>query len=143
MQMTGCEEDALDAVHWTFLRLMETPFEHRSDAETLSWLYRTATHRCLQLIRSRTRRHELGIENRERLRPACPDMQVDLERRELLELALRQVDDRCGEVALLTVFQGLSIARAAEALEVSDRTVIRKRKQFARVLRTLMDEAAS
>ena len=141
--MVGRDEDALDVTQWTFLRLMEVPFEHRSDAETLSWLYRTATRRCLEVLRARKRHRRLNQEHADALRPPALDLEAALAQREVVERALHDVDDRCGQVALMTVFQGLSVARTAEALEISDRTVIRERKRFARVIQRLLDEAVS
>ncbi|MCB9678962.1 MAG: sigma-70 family RNA polymerase sigma factor [Alphaproteobacteria bacterium] len=139
LQMLGREEAALDATQWTFLRALEGSFEPRSPGESLAWLYRTATRRCLTVLRDERRRRDLRVVHHHDLVPEHLDVEGEAMSRDLVEQALASVDERTAEVALLTVFQELPVARAAEVLDVSERTVLRERKTFAQAVRDLLE----
>jgi len=141
-QMLGDPQEALDVTQWTFVRALEIGFEVRSLPEALAWLYQTATRRCLWLLRNRRNRLRLRTAHGDHLR-ALPDRDpehaaVD---RDLVHRVLREVDERTGEVALLTWIQGVSNQRAAEILGISVRTVGRARSDFESRLRTKLESA--
>ena len=127
-QMLRDPEEAADVTQWVFLRALEVGFEHRSDGESLSWLYRTATQRCLHLMRGHGTQARLRQVHGDLLHPsAAPDPVW----RELLT----RVDDRTGEIALATYQMGLSNERVAEMMGLSVRTVGRARAEFEDVVR--------
>jgi RNA polymerase sigma-70 factor, ECF subfamily len=130
-QMLRDPEEAADVAQWVFVRAIEVGFEPRSDGESLSWLYKTATQRCLHLLRSSGTRARLRLVNDTLLQPPpAPDPEVDLGDRESLAHLLGQVDERTGEIALATFAMGLTNERAAELFGVSVRTVGRARADF-------------
>jgi RNA polymerase sigma factor (sigma-70 family) len=141
--MTRDPQLAMDVTQWTFLKALETGFEVRTRPEALSWLYRTATQRCLHLLRAHSTHERLHTEHRDALlgmpRPSPESTAAD---RELVHRALAMVDDRTGEIALLTWAQGMSNERAADLCGVSVRTVGRARSTFENCLRTLVEEAS-
>ncbi len=143
MQMMHDPHAAMDVTQWTFLKALETDFHVRSRPEALAWLYRTATQRCLHLLRARSTHRRLHHEHRDALmglpRPSPESTAAD---RELVHRALGMVDERTGEIALLTWAQGMSNERAAELCGVSVRTVGRARATFEACLRTLAAEAS-
>ncbi len=129
--MLNNEQEAMDVTHWTYIRAIETGLVVQSIPQTLTWLYRTASFRCLALLRDTGNRRKLVARFAGDLRPAqlySPEQQVM--EHDILVQALRQVSERCGRVAILTHFQGLSVERSAEMLEVSVRTVWRERSDF-------------
>ena len=135
-QMLRDPEEARDVVQWVYLRALETGFEHRSDPESLAWLYRTATQRCLHLLRMSGTRARLRVVHEEALRPpSSPDPEHALGSRQELAALLSEVDERTGEIALATWVMGLSNERAAEMFGVSVRTVGRARAEFEAVVR--------
>lgn len=144
LQMLRDREEAADVTHWVFVRALEVGFEHRSDGESLSWLYATATRRCLHLLRDAGNRSRLRAVHGERLEPSRPpDAEEALVGRQALSRLLAQVDPRTGEIALATYVMGLSNARVAEMLQVSVRTVGRARAEFEDLVRRTHTEEAS
>ncbi len=143
-QMLRDREEAADVTHWVFVRAIEVGFEHRSDAESLSWLYGTATRRCLHLLRDEGTRARLRTVHGERLHPSAPpDAEAHLAGRQELARMLAEVDAQTAEIALATWVMGMSNDRAAEMLGVSVRTVGRARARFEDVVRRLRAEEAS
>jgi RNA polymerase sigma-70 factor (ECF subfamily) len=143
-QMLRDPEEARDVAQWVFLRAMEVGFEHRSDPESLAWLYRAATQRCLHLLRTSGTRARLRVRHEDALRPpAPPDPEVDLGSRQVWAQLLSQVDERTGEIALATFSMGLSNERVAELFGVSVRTVGRARAEFEAVVQRQRHEVAS
>lgn len=143
VQMLGDADEALDVTQWAFLRAVEVGFEVRSRGEALSWLYSTATRRCLWLMRNRNTRARLRTLHADALRGLPqPGPERAFVSRDLIERALRDVDQRTGMIALLTWSQGLSNERAAEVCGVSVRTVGRARATFEECLRAHMEEAS-
>lgn len=144
MQMLRDPQEARDATQWVYLRAIETGFEVRSTEQSLSWLYQTAVRRCLWVLRNRRHRGRLRHIHREELMgmpsPSAEGRTID---RDLLERCLAQLDERTGEIALMTWGMGLSNDRVAQLLEVSTRTVGRARAQFESHLRYLAGEEAS
>jgi RNA polymerase sigma-70 factor (ECF subfamily) len=143
-QMLRDPEEARDVVQWVYLRALEVGFEHRSDGESLAWLYRTTTQRCLHLLRTHSTRARLRVVHEQALvPPSPPDAEHDLGSRQVMAGLLSQVDERTGEIALATFVMGLSHDRVAEMFGVSVRTVGRARAEFEAVVRRQQSEVAS
>lgn len=143
VQMMGDAHEALDVTQWTFMRAVETGFEVRSRGEALSWLYQTATRRCLWLMRNRGTRERIRLLHADALRGLPhPNPEAALVDRDLVERVLSDVDERTGTIALLTWAQGLTVERAAELVGVSVRTVGRARAHFEEQLRARLEEAS-
>ena len=113
-QMLGSDEAALDATQWVFLRALETGFVPQSPAESLTWLYTTATRHCLTVLRTGRRRFDLRARHHDTLSRVVQSCEGQTVSRDLLRRALGRLDDRSAEIALLTFVQGLSVRRAAE-----------------------------
>ena len=144
LSMLANPQEAMDVTQWTYVRALEVGFEVRSRGEALVWLYGTATRRCLALLRDEG--------NRRRIRDAhtaeigggpAPSPEAQAVGHDLLRQALRRVDARTAEIALLTHVQGLSVERAAEICGVSERTVARERRVFEAALAGLVEEGES
>ncbi|MEN0060972.1 MAG: sigma-70 family RNA polymerase sigma factor [Myxococcota bacterium] len=142
IQMIGDRQEALDVTQWTFMRAIEVGFEIRSLPEALAWLYQTATRRCLWLLRNRRNRARIRVAHGDYLRglPGHHPEGAHADR-DLVHRVLNEVDERTGEVVLLTWLQGLSNQRAAEVLGISVRTVGRARSEFESRLRTKLESA--
>ncbi|MEM6926646.1 MAG: sigma-70 family RNA polymerase sigma factor [Myxococcota bacterium] len=141
-QMLGDPQEALDVAQWTFLRAIEIGFEIRTLPEALAWLYQTSTRRCLWLLRNQRTRRRLRTAHGDHLR-ALPDRHPEhaAADRDLVHRVLKEVDERTGEVALLTWLQGMTNHRAAEILGISVRTVGRARADFESLLRIKLESA--
>lgn len=143
-QMLRDPEEARDVVQYVYLRAFETGFVHRTDGESLAWLYRAATQRCLHLLRTQSTRARLrGVNEAALVPPAPPDPEVDLGGRREWAALLAEVDERTGEIALATYVMGLAQERVAEMFGISVRTVGRARAEFEAVVRRRRAEEAS
>jgi RNA polymerase sigma-70 factor (ECF subfamily) len=143
LQILRNPEEAMDAVQWTFTRAIETGFEVRSRGEALSWLYRTASRRCLWVMRNASSRSRITDRHRPEL-PAPPEIAVetDLLSRDLLLRGLEGMGDDAAQLVLMTYVWGYSNERAAEIAGTSVRTVGRARAAFEARLRGLVGREA-
>jgi len=131
-------QEAMDVTQWTFIRAIETRFEVRSRAEALSWLYQTASRRCLAWIRDESNRRRLRAVHAPELRGSAPPTpEHHVAGREILNKALKQVDAKTAEIALMTHVQGISVERTAELTGISVRTIARARRKFEACLKEL------
>lgn len=140
MQILANREEALDVVQWTFVRALEVGFEFRSRPEALVWLYRTASRRCLQVIRRGTNRARLTEHHRpalEGLPPSGADER--LADRDLLLRALDRLSDAEAQMVLMTYVWGFEVENTAEICGVSERTVRRARETFQTRLAALAE----
>jgi len=144
VQMLKDRAEAQDVTHWTFVRALEVGIDVSDRGRAISWLYTTATHRCLTLLRNeRTRRRIRDAHPGEVLPPGPPSAEARAISRDLLNRTLEKVDERTGEIALLTWGQGMSNARVAELFDTSTRTIIRARKRFEEAVAKLDPGEAS
>ncbi len=138
LQILQNSEEAMDAVQWTFMRAIETSFELRSRGEAMVWLYRTASRRCLWMMRNTSHRSRIVDRHRDELagRP-IPATEESLMRRELVARALEGMGDDAAQVVLMTYIWGYTNQRAAQLAGISVRTVGRARATFEARLRAL------
>jgi RNA polymerase sigma factor (sigma-70 family) len=143
LQLLRNQEEAMDAVQWTFVRAIETGFQVRSRGEALSWLYRTASRRCLWVMRNSSSRSKITDRHRPELE-GMPTVAVeaDLVGRDLLVRALDGMSDDAAELVLMTYVWGYTNDRAAEIAGTSVRTVGRARADFEARLRSLAEREA-
>ncbi|TNE89848.1 MAG: RNA polymerase sigma factor [Deltaproteobacteria bacterium] len=135
LQMVGDPQTAHDVTQWTYLRAWETGFEVHSRAQALSWLYQTATRRCLTLLRNRASRRNLRHLHGELLVPSGPaDAEALSISRQHFERAIARLPERDASFVLQTFVQGDSVQRVAEREGVSTRTVTRARRAFEQAL---------
>ena len=89
------DEDARDAMHEVFVKVVQRYGEFKGESSPLTWLVRIATNHCLNILRSRKARwHDryeqtVKIESRSR-----PDDYGRFERHELVHAILAKVDPK-------------------------------------------------
>jgi RNA polymerase sigma factor (sigma-70 family) len=138
LQILRNPEEAMDAVHHTFVRALETGFEPRSRGEAVVWLYRTAAHRCLWVMRNASHRSRIVERHRPELTgPPAIGLEGDLVGRDLLVRALEGMSEPSAQLVLMTYVWGYTNERAAEIAGTSVRTVGRARATFEDRLRSL------
>jgi len=112
---------AEDAAQETFLKLWENAPRWRARGVSIeAWLYRVATNACVDRMR-RVRRlaGEHDGPEREDGSPSAVEKLADEDRRRAVERALAQLPERQRIAMTLRHFQELSVAEAAEAMEIS------------------------
>lgn len=129
LQILRDQEEAMDAVQWTFVRALETGFQVRTRGEALSWLYQTASRRCLWVMRNRSHRARL-LEAQDLPQIAAVTTEADAIGRDLLVRALDGLSEEAAQAVLMTYVWGYTNDRAAEIAGISVRTVGRARAEF-------------
>jgi RNA polymerase sigma-70 factor, ECF subfamily len=121
---------AEDLTQETFLRAYKSRDSLRADAARTAWLYKIATHVCLDRLRQYARRapmeSEVDLEQVEIAEPNTPSLQKAMERDEMsvcVQRYLNRLSDSYRAVILLHDMHGLSAAELALLLGESLATV--------------------
>lgn len=122
-RMTGSLADAEDLAQETFLRAYEQIGNFRGTAKFSTWLYRIAVNACLNWRQSETRRVRLHARAAEEFSTRhagsdSPGDQAAEVRAALLKLPAKQ-----RAAIVLTIYDGLNHAEAAQVLGCSETTV--------------------
>ncbi len=118
--LLGNDEDARDATHDVYLRLLDRMHQFRGEADIATWIYRLTTNHCLHRLRRqriwRRLAANLGLE-----RSGDPRPQHEV--RATLERLLDQLST--DDVALIVhvIHDGMEQREIAELLGVSERTI--------------------
>ena len=123
-QMLGNAEDATDAVHDVFVRLLRKPDAYDVSKGPLKpWFLRVLRNHCIDLIRQRRPGHSAV----EELSDPGPGPQAALEiaqRDQGLQLALAKLSAGQRQIIVLRDYMDLSYAEIATALEIAPGTVM-------------------
>lgn len=125
-RMTGSSADAEDLAQETFLRAYEQLGSFRGQAKFSTWLYRIAVNNCLNWRQSETRRCRLHANCAEEMSAAhgtngttpAGDQANQLVQSALLKLSAKQ-----RAAIVLTIYDGLNHAEAANILGCSESTI--------------------
>jgi len=101
----------------------------------LPWIYRVATNHCLNVLRDRGRRGEVGLGDLEVVAGPTPAQFPD---RHLAATILSHFDDGTRAVAVGVLVDGMGHEELATALGVSRKTVERRLARFLERARALV-----
>jgi RNA polymerase sigma-70 factor (ECF subfamily) len=129
-RILGRKEDAEEAMHEVFIRVIRSGdrFEGRSDVTT--WLYQITTNYCLNLLRDRKRRRELMDAHLDE--PDEAGGATDLGDLLLLRRLMAEADEREAQAVVYVFLDGMSQDQAASLLGTSQRTVSNLVDRFMR-----------
>jgi RNA polymerase sigma-70 factor (ECF subfamily) len=122
-------ERARDATQEVFLKLTRDMRRLEDSTSVLPWIYRTATHHCLNIIRDQARhaRKEAEIPDWDVVVPAGHEA---IAAKTLVARTLGRFDKETQAVALGVLVDGMEHQEVAAALGISRRTVSRKLDRF-------------
>jgi len=127
-RMLGNRDDAEDIVQGLFVDLLKKGVEE----ESLSYLYRAVTNRCLNLIRNRKKRRALLERNtREQLLPARTLLEDNVVGFELLGRLVARLDRRSSEILVYRYLDDLTQDEIAETMNLSRKTVGKRLKKIS------------
>lgn len=140
--LLGNAEDARDVSQDAFIAAHRARKRFDAERPFFPWFYRILRNRCLNFIQMRSRRREISMEVlAERVdQCAAPDREIiRTEQREMVWRALFTLSADHREVIVLRNFQDFSYHEIAEALGISEGTVMSRlfyaRKALAKALR--------
>lgn len=123
-QMLGNADDAADAVHDVFAKVLKKPDAYNASQGALTpWFLRVLRNHCIDLIR----RRRPGDDKIEELRDPGPGPQasLEIEQRDLgLQCALNKLSTGQREIIVLRDYMDLSYAEIAVVLELAPGTVM-------------------
>ncbi len=126
--LLGNDADAQETTQEIFIRLMRYAPGFRGDAKPSTYLFKITTTTCLNRLRSRKRRREDPVEE---LPPAASTdtLVADTALRNLLDVLLRDADQRTTQAVIYHFVDGMTHAEAGELIGISAAAV---RKRIAR-----------
>lgn len=128
-------ESALkDLTQDTFLKAWENRHKFRGESLASTWLYRIAYNCALDFLRKNKKSNQTESLIEEQIDP-----QVDIQNRNLVEAAIKELSEEQRVVVLLHYVEDLSLREVAEILEIPEGTV-KSRLSYAR---KLMNEVLS
>jgi RNA polymerase sigma-70 factor, ECF subfamily len=126
LRLLGHEQDALDATHDIFVRLLSGRIgSFRAEAKLTTWVYSVATRHCLDRLRSGRRKRRF-LERFGALlssQPQASPQPGQTEARVLLEKLSGQLRARSLQIAVHLYLDDMSQAEVAELMGISDRAV--------------------
>jgi len=127
--MLGDEQAARDAAHDVFVKVISALSEFRAEASPVTWLYRTTTNHCLNVLRSRLRRPEVFSAD-EASDPVSGEAGVSVDERLTLGAVLARVPESLREIAVYYYLDQLSHEEIAQLMGLSRRTVGNRLAEF-------------
>ena len=135
-RLLDCPDDAPDVTQEVFVKVFRNIDDFRGDSTLKTWIYRIAVHEASNRRRwfNRHRRSEVSIEAKNEERGSAWEWLRDgregpfeqlqhVERLDLVEEALRDIDDRLRAAVVMRDLEGLSYNEIAASLEISLGTV--------------------
>ena len=132
LRMLGGQEDAEDAVQTTLIRLYRSIRNYRFEARLGSYLMRILINVCYDMLKTRKKHSQVEIEPVEPVRPAAPDLRLQLEE------AILTLPDRMRACFVLFAVEGYAQREIAEMLDVRVGTVKAQIFQAKERLRALL-----
>jgi RNA polymerase sigma-70 factor (ECF subfamily) len=124
LQMLGNSDDATDAVHDAFVKVLKKPGAYDAGNGPLTpWFLRVVRNQCIDLIRRR-RPANADVDELVDPRPGPEDSTSTAQRDQQLQLALSQLSARQRQIIVLRDYMDLSYAEIADVLEVAQGTVM-------------------
>ena len=140
-RMLGDTQEAEDVVQGLFMDLLQRP--GRLEELGLPYLYRAATNRCLNRLRSRRRQRELLDQHGDILvagGSAGHSAEGQVGSRELLVEVARRLDHRTAEIVVYHYVDGMSQGEIADLLAVSRRAVVKRLTLARRLIAPLAED---
>ncbi len=127
--LLGNQADAEDALQEVFIRALNSADSFRGESSPMTWLYRICTNHCLNVLRSRSRRHNRETGGKQaagdRLQQA-----TNIEDIATIREILPSFDASLRRLAILYFVDGMSQEEAAAETGLSVPTVRKRLLKF-------------
>ncbi len=135
-RMLGNRNDAEDIVQELFAELLK---KGRGD-ESLAYLYRAATNRCLNLIRNRKKRRMLLEQNTSSELPVRTRLEESVVSHELLQRLVGRLDKKSAEILVYRYIDDLSQDEISEVMSLSRKTVGKRLTKITSTARQMIEQ---
>ncbi|MEN0064011.1 MAG: sigma-70 family RNA polymerase sigma factor [Myxococcota bacterium] len=127
--LLGNEADAQETMQEIFIRLMRYAPGFRGDAKPSTYLFKITTTTCLNRLRTKRRRREDPVEE---LPPTASTdtLLEDAALRNLLDVLLRDADERTTSAVIYCFVDGMTHAEAGELIGISAAAVRKRIAKF-------------
>lgn len=137
------DDQAHDAMHDVFLKVVERADEFRADASPFTWVVSIATNHCLNILRARRAtwrsRYEQTVKVDAELRSGDLGERLDRqERNDLLRAVLERADPKARAAAVYYFVDEMSQEQAAKAAGCSVPTLRKRLRSFIKSARRLL-----
>lgn len=133
MQMLGNSDDATDAVHDVFVKVLNQPGSYNAENGPLTpWFLRVVRNHCIDLIRRR-RSGSVDVETLHDHTPGPEGLIEIAQRDQQLHQALARLSDEQRQIIVLRDYMDLSYAEISQVLDIAQGTVMSRlhRARFA------------
>lgn len=150
LRMLGDRSDAEDVAQEALLRLWRLAEQAAGIASLVAWLQRVATNICLDRLRQRQRRaqaitDDTGHDNLADGGPLADELIDQAQRAGAAQRAIARLPDRQRAAIILTYYEGLANASAADMLEMNikafESLLVRARQSLRQELALALEEA--
>lgn len=143
------QDEALDAVHDAFVKVMRSAERFEGRSTTFSWLYRIVVNVCIDRRRKKRRSCEQGLDEvTERRSPAPRSSAFEPtaafeanELRSAIEAGIAGLSDQHQRVIVMRELQGMTYEQIAEGIDCPKGTVMSRLFHARRKLRTALGNA--
>lgn len=137
-QITLDEDEATEIVQNFFVRLWEKRKDINDEKSIKSYLFTSIKNRSINFLKKRNTDEKFVKEMNylaQNHQLYEPDIFVESELRKKIEGTIEKMPNRCGEIFILSRFNGLSNNEIAEKLNISKRTVENQITNALKILR--------
>lgn len=139
-RMTGSLADAEDLAQETFIQGFRQIAGYRGEALFSSWLYRIGLNLCINWTKREARRRQIVEQH---LQYEEPGKEPDGHQSQIVQAALLKLHPKQRAAVVLTIFDGMNHAEAAEVLGCSETTVSWRLFAARKKLKKLLKDALS
>lgn len=143
------QDEALDAVHDAFVKVMRSAERFEGRSTTFSWLYRIVVNVCIDRRRKKYRSHEQALDEATERRSSAPPtsafepnaaFEANL-LRSALDAGIQGLSEQHRAVIVMRELQGMTYEQIAEGIECPKGTVMSRLFHARRKLRRALGEA--
>jgi RNA polymerase sigma-70 factor (ECF subfamily) len=129
-------EDAMDAMHDVFIKVMRNVDQFRGEASPLTWISRIATNHCLNVIRARKAAwHEQFRRFVEHKSQEAGPSQRHVDKSEFVRVVLTLCDRETQEAAIYYFVDEMTQEEVAQTMGISVPTLRKRLRRFIELAR--------
>ncbi len=143
--LLGSDEEAHDALHEIFVKLIMKQASLEHDRSIFPWLNRVTTNHCFNQLRARRYRRHMPLEDVRNLVDSSPESFIEqlAVQRDLICRLLLPADSRTRLIVVAYFFDQHGVDRIAKDLRVSVPTVRRALRGFLQRARTRIERMSA